>query len=86
MAKVKESSKKFKLIEASRTEMFKIGSMGICDHCNEVTKEGVYIAVLNHWTCKECFEEWHERAVHYGEDMYIEEQNFKAYKEVLKAK
>lgn len=86
MAKVKESTKEFKLIEASRGEMFTLGSYGICDHCNEITKDGVYIAVLNHWTCKRCFEEWHNSAVNYEEDRDIEERNFAAYKDALGVK
>lgn len=86
MAQEKESSKGFKLIEASRTEMFRLGSEGICDHCNGVAKDGVYVAVLNHWVCEKCFETWHSRAIFYEEDRKVEQRNFDAYKEVLGVK
>ena len=83
MAKEIESSKGFKLIEATRADMFKIGSYGICDSCSATSQKGVYVAVLNAWQCEECFQDWHRDAVNYSEDKKIEERNFKAYKNIL---
>lgn len=85
MARTKESSKGFKLISASKAEMNRIGSEGICDHCNGAPEEGVYVAVLNHWVCDRCFEIWHRRAHKYEEDESIESRNFKEYEFLLTA-
>lgn len=86
MAKVIQSEKGFKLIETSRLEIVELGGLGICDSCGNTAETGVYIAVLNSWYCKECFEKWHKRAKHYAQDSRIEERNFNVYKSLLSPK
>lgn len=83
MAKVIESKKGFKLIETSRLEIVELGGFGICDYCGNTAETGVYIAVINSWYCKKCFEKWHERAKHYAQDSRIEERNFNTYQQLL---
>lgn len=83
MAKVIENTKGFLLIEATRTELFKIGGMGICDYCNATSENGVIIAVLNEWFCMDCYNDWLKRAKRYSEDIPIEERNFEYYKRVF---
>ena len=79
MANVVEFDK-FKVIKASAKEMFyAFGSLGICDNCNDVSRDGYYIAVLNQWFCKKCFERFKSDAKWYPEDAQIEERNFKHY-------
>ncbi len=86
MAKVIQSEKGFKLIEVSWLEIVELGGLGICDSCGKTAGTGVYIAVLNSWYCKECFEKWHKRAKHYAQDSRIEESNFNVYKSLLRPK
>lgn len=84
MAKKVENEKGFLVIEVSSTEYIeKIGGMAICDSCNEDSFIGYYIAVLNHWVCPKCYQEWIERAKRYPEDIRIEERNFDYYSKLL---
>ena len=85
MASIKDNAKGFKLINVSRTELLEhIGGYGICDHCNGASNsKGVYIAVLNHWVCTDCFDEWYNFATYYPEDSFIEEKNFEFYRNKL---
>ena len=79
MAKVVEFDE-FKVIKASAKEMFDaVGSPGICDNCDEMPSDGYYIAVLNRWFCKKCFERFKRVAKWHPEDAQIEELNFKHY-------
>ena len=79
MAKVVEFDN-FKVIKASAKEMFEaVGSPGICENCGEMQSDGYYIAVLNRWFCKKCFERFKRCAKWYPEDAQIEELNFKHY-------
>lgn len=83
MAKVVEFDK-FKIIKASAREMLDaVGSPGICDYCDDRPNEGYYIAVLNQWFCKKCFDRFKENARWYLEDAQIEERNFKYYASCL---
>lgn len=83
MAKVVEFDK-FKIIKVSAMEMFDaVGSPGICDYCDDKPNEGYYIAVLNQWFCKKCFDRFKENARWYPEDAQIEERNFKHYASCL---
>ena len=58
---------KFLLIECTAGELMNaVGSdICICDWCGRPylpSDKGVYIAVHNHWYCKECFYEWAAQA------------------------
>ncbi len=54
----------------------------VCDWCDKSclsSEQSVYIAVLNQWFCKECFEKWVRDALWYPEDADIERKNFDFY-------
>ncbi|MEI3156223.1 MAG: hypothetical protein V8T07_00620 [Muribaculaceae bacterium] len=56
--------------------------MAICDWCARPclpSERGYYIAALNQWLCKDCFEGWLQRATWYPEDADIERKNFDFY-------
>ncbi len=76
------TSKGFKILKLSKfldaIQLFE-GGLGICDSCNEDSFGGYYIAVLNRFYCKKCFERWHEEAVYYPEDARFEQQHFEYY-------
>ena len=64
-------------------EIMRIGGLGICDECGVFHPEGGFLVpVLNHWQCKECFEDWESRAKNYPEDAPYEARRA-AYYEVL---
>ena len=75
---------KFLLIECTAGELMNaIGSdICICDWCGKPfipSDKGVYIAVLNHWYCWNCFLDWYAHAKWYPEDVYYERKNFEFY-------
>lgn len=84
MAKIVDNPKGFKVIETSMTECISMGGMAICDSCNQCSVKGYLIAVLNHWMCPECYNEWLEEAVWYEEDVVYENRTFNNYKRILK--
>ncbi len=53
-------------------------AIGVADHTSPSDK-GVYIAVHNHWYCKECFYEWAAQATWYPQDADVERKNFSFY-------
>lgn len=84
MARRIEAKKPFLLIECTAGELMEaVGSdCVICDWCGNAflsIDEGVYIAVLNQWYCKECYDEWIEGATYYPEDADVENKNFEFY-------
>lgn len=82
------NNKGFLVLEVSRERMMerleKYGCQGICDTCLCIPEVVYYVAVLNMWLCKECFDEWYSDAERYKEDIPIEERNFERYKSLLK--
>lgn len=83
MAKQIEAGK-FLVIECTASELMDVtgAEMCICDWCSKSyfpAEKGYYIAVLNHWYCEECFEEWIERAIWYPQDVDVERKNFEFY-------
>lgn len=83
MAKQIEAGK-FLVIECTAWEMMDaVGSdICICDWCRRPylpNDKGCYIAVLNHWYCKKCYEEWVASAEWYPEDADVERRNFNFY-------
>lgn len=86
MASIIESNKNFKIILFSCQEMSRLtgNPFPICDSCAKESSYGYYVAVLNQWFCKECLEDWHERAKNYPEDREIENKNFEFYKKLAK--
>jgi len=81
MAKVIENDKGFKVIELSLSEVNKaFGGLGICDYCNKASFTQNYIAVLDQCYCPECYIDFKDRATHYPEDSFIENNNFERAK------
>lgn len=76
MAEIIENKKGFKVLKMRLEEINYIGGFGICDFCNMSQSEGYYVAVLNQWLCKKCYDEWYLRAKHYPQDAKIENRNF----------
>lgn len=78
-----ETDKGFLVMEVSRQELLSaLGklTMGVCDFCSASAETGYYVAVLNQWFCKECYEKWHETADYYPEDSRVEIRNYEYYK------
>lgn len=84
------NDKGFLILEVSREELISAlgdrGCIGVCDACFSSPESGYYVAVLNQWFCKECYEKWHKRAEYYPEDSKIEERNYKYYKRLFNEK
>ncbi|MBD5239582.1 MAG: demethylase [Bacteroidales bacterium] len=75
---------RFLLIECTAGELMDaVGSdICICDWCGRPfapSEKGVYIAVLNHWYCMNCFNDWFNRSTYYPEDADVERKNFEFY-------
>lgn len=82
----KQTKNGHKYIEVSIKEMiFSLFSIGICDTCCKRMSEGYLIPVLNTIYCKECFEEWQERAEYHEEDKFYEDMKTEHFLEVLNA-
>ena len=80
MAKTIKNEKGFKIIKIGFFEMVGITHNPdvVCDSClNPKVNQGYYIAVLNQWFCKKCYEKWYKTAKYYEQDLLVEEKNFK---------
>ena len=78
-----KNEKGFKVIQLSYAEISRLtGNLDpICDRCaNPKVSQGYYIAVLNQWFCKKCYNDWNKEARYYPEDAEIENRNFEYYK------
>lgn len=71
------NDKKFYILKIHRITLLYIDSPGICDSCNSTPAKGYYIAVLNHWYCQACYDEWYKYAKNYPSDREYETTNFK---------
>ncbi len=83
MAKIVENKKKFIVFETSLDECLSWGGIGVCDHCNKKASTGYLVAVLNHWVCKECYDNWLINAINYPEDRPYEKKTAERYKLLL---
>lgn len=71
---------RFLIIECTAAELYvACGGPGICDYCGTTSGNGYYIAVLNHWYCPKCFEDWKRTARYYPRDADVERMNFDFY-------
>ncbi|MCE5332903.1 MAG: demethylase [Bacteroidales bacterium] len=88
MASKEENAKGFLVIKVRAVELMKVsrGSLGICDSCNNAAFDGYYVAALNHWMCKDCYDGWSKRAKYYPEDSHIEKRNYERYAKLLNVK
>lgn len=82
-----KNEKGFLVLEVTRSELVgalsEYGCIGICDMCCVSPEVGFYVAVLNQWLCKECYNEWMQRATRYQEDIPYEERNYETYKRLF---
>lgn len=82
-----KNEKGFLVMEITRAELVsklaQYGCIGVCDSCMESPEVGYYVAVLNQWFCKKCYEEWLQRAERYQEDIPYEERNYETYKRLF---
>ena len=77
------TDKGFLVMEVSRQNLCSaLGeyTLGRCDMCFSAPENGYYIAVLNQWFCKDCYDKWLETAEYYPEDRKIEIRNYEFYK------
>lgn len=95
MAKKIENKKGFLIIEMTLDEaankcMFGYQNELICDQCNKLIEDKneiiYYIAVLNMAFCKECYEEFVEKAERYYEDEDVEIDNYNTIARLLELK
>lgn len=56
----------------SSDELLNIVGMGICDDCNEFSKNGFLVPVLNHYMCPQCFLDWISVCKFYPSDVEFE--------------
>lgn len=83
MAKIVPNDKGFKVIQMSYAEISRLTGnvLPICDSCAKPdVSMGYYIAVLNQWFCKRCYNNWYKDAKFYPEDTLIENRNYEYYK------
>lgn len=65
-------------------EMRNIGSACVCDHCGDSPHDGGYLVpALNHWVCKDCFDEWKKRAKLFPQDVPIELRRAAYYESMI---
>lgn len=77
------TGKGFLVMEVSQQELLSaLGSLtlGRCDFCFADPEIGYYVAVLNQWLCKECYDKWYDSAKYYPEDRTVEVRNYEYYK------
>lgn len=79
MAKKFPNNKNFLIIEMPWKEYVAItDTFGCCDCCGEYDSEMVfyYVAVVNAFFCKKCFDAYYNGAKHYNVDLQKERQNW----------
>ena len=83
-AKLNYTKNGYSYIICSKQDCYDWGGLAICDDCNEIMQEKVYlIFILGRAMCKKCFEEWTERSHKYEEDLQLQKERhlrwYKAY-------
>lgn len=79
-----QTTKGHKFIKVSLKEMTgPLRGLGICDSCCKAMFEGYLIPVLNSAYCKNCFDEWQERATWYEEDKFYEDMKTAHFLSIL---
>ena len=53
------------------------GGCGICDDCGKFTILGIYVPVLNHYLCLDCYKSFMKTCKYYLEDKWFEDLNIK---------
>ena len=82
MATIIKNKKGFKVIQIGYFEMVGLtgNSEPVCDNCLDAkVNQGFYVAVLNQWFCKKCYEKWYKTAINYEQDLSVEMQKFNHY-------
>jgi hypothetical protein len=81
-----KTDKGFLVMQVSRKELMDaLGEMtlGRCDFCFDEPNDGYYVAVLNQWLCKDCYDKWLANAEYYPEDAKVEIRNYNYYKKLF---
>lgn len=87
MAKKFQNNKNFLIIEMPWREYVAItDSWGLCSCCGQYDSEAIfyYVAVINDFFCKTCFDAWYSGATHYSVDLQKERQNWNKTVEKLR--
>lgn len=88
MATPLQNDKRFLVIKMSwREYVAATDTWGWCDLCgfNEFgDEEGYYIAVINQWYCKKCYDAWYSTATHYKVDTEKERASYNVIMNKLK--
>ena len=75
-AKLNYTKQGYSYIKCTKEDCFNWGGAAICDNCDELMEEEIYlIFILGRALCKNCFEEWAENATRYEEDLQLQNQN-----------
>ena len=53
------------------------GGCGICDDCGKFANMGIYVPVLNHYMCVNCYKSFVKSCKYYSEDKWFEDLNIK---------
>lgn len=83
-AKLNYTKQGYSYIKCTKEDCFNWGGMAICDNCNKLMKEEIFlIFVLGRALCRKCFDEWTDNATRYEEDLQLQNQShlkwYKAY-------
>lgn len=73
----------YTVYKASAFETIMLGGIGICDECNTASLNGYLVAVLNHYMCPACYEDWNQSATFYPEDVPHEEHVAEYYEAMI---
>ena len=82
-----QNNKNFLIVEVSWKEYVALtDSWGMCDCCGDYDSEMVfyYVAVIDSFLCKTCFDAWYSTAKRYSVDIEKERQNYNKKKSRLK--
>lgn len=75
-AKLNYTKQGYSYIKCTKEDCFNWGGAAICDNCDELMEEEIYlIFILGRALCKNCFEEWAENTTRYEEDLQLQNQN-----------
>lgn len=87
MAQRYKNDKRFLVIKMSWREYVAItDTFGLCDCCgtSDFDEDGYYVATIDSWYCKTCFNAYYSGAKHYKVDMLAEREAYNKYMKKLK--
>ena len=70
--------------EVTAEELYKyMDSPGICDFCDNPSREGYLIPVINRFYCPKCFVEFNSNSTYYPTDIPVETKNAAYYESLI---